>query len=93
MTVHIDGVRIAIMAVGCLIGYFVFKHSTNTHPGLPATRGDVVGAITAACAVITVLMLLFGDVGESEQTGNMPPEVHPTSAVTTWPLSPPAQRS
>ncbi|PJM93570.1 hypothetical protein CG719_21950 [Streptomyces sp. CB01373] len=74
--------RIAIMVIGCLIGYFVFKHSTHARPGLPATRGDIVEAISVACAVITVLMLLFGDVGKGQHNDSSAPVVNPTSVFT-----------
>ncbi|MDX3297278.1 hypothetical protein PV569_26795 [Streptomyces scabiei] len=79
------------MAVGCVIGYFAFKYSTNTHPGLPATRGDVVGAIGVTCAVITVLMLLFGDIGKGQQVDSTPPKANTPSV--TLPPSPSAQRN
>jgi hypothetical protein len=78
MTVHIEGVRILILAVGCLVGYATYKHSRKRHEGLPAGPGDVIGAIGAGAAVITVLMLLFGDVTNAGQEA--PPA--PASVVT-----------
>jgi hypothetical protein len=93
LTVHIEGVRIAIMAVGSLIGYFAFKHSTNTRPDAPVTRGDVVGAIGVACAVITVLMLLFGDISKDEQVGGTAPGLNTPSVLTSLLPSPSTQRN
>ncbi|NUK12724.1 hypothetical protein HRW18_33105 [Streptomyces lunaelactis] len=68
-----------ILVIGCLVGYFVYKHSKNT-PGT-ASRGDVVGAIASAVAVITALVILFGGGSENRQApAPVPPQtVEPTS--------------
>lgn len=82
MTVHIEGVRIAIFVVGCLVGYFVFKHSMSTHPGLSPRPADVGGAIIVACTVMTVLMLLFGDANGDARSDDKVPDIQPTSLIT-----------
>ncbi|GGX46602.1 hypothetical protein GCM10010353_71450 [Streptomyces chryseus] len=73
MTVQIGEVGAVILVIGCLVGYFVFKHSKNT-PG-PASRSDVVGAIGSAVAVITALVILFGGGSEHrEAPAPVPPQ-------------------
>lgn len=70
MTVHIEELRVLILLVGCVVGYFVFKHGRpRLFGGQAQGPGDVVGGIGSAAAVITVLMLLFGDI-----TGSQDPE-------------------
>ncbi|MFI8387497.1 hypothetical protein [Streptomyces sp. NPDC085540] len=63
MTLHIDDVGLLILAVGLLVGYAVYKH-TRVAAGA-ASKGDLVGAIGAAAAVITALFLLFGGGGSA----------------------------
>ncbi|MFG2230399.1 hypothetical protein ACGFNX_10300 [Streptomyces sp. NPDC048723] len=76
MTLHIDDVRLLILAAGLLAGHAVHKH-TKAAAGA-ASKGDVVGAIGAAAAVITALFLLFGGDGsasagpDSRPTGRAP---------------------
>lgn len=90
MTVHIEGVHLLILAIGCLVGYAAYKHSRTRHPGLPAGPGDVVGAIGAGAAVITVLTLLFASSPEVEADGkNHAPTIAPTQS-TAW--TPPTTR-
>ncbi|MFA7765738.1 hypothetical protein [Streptomyces sp. NRRL S-448] len=80
MTLHIDDVRLLILAAGLLAGHAVHKH-TKAAAGAAAgaaSKGDVVGAIGAAAAVITALFLLFGGDGsasagpDSRPTGRAP---------------------
>ncbi|WP_327386224.1 MULTISPECIES: hypothetical protein [unclassified Streptomyces] len=63
MTLHIDDVGLLILAVGLLVGHAVYKHTRGAAG--PASKGDVVGAIGAAAAVITALFLLFGGGGSA----------------------------
>ncbi|WP_164835912.1 hypothetical protein [Actinacidiphila soli] len=41
------------------MGYGVFQYTSRNHTGAP-TRGDLVGAITAAVSVISAAVLLLG---------------------------------
>ncbi|MFI6107481.1 hypothetical protein [Streptomyces sp. NPDC051310] len=82
MTVHIEGVHLLILAIGCLVGYAAYKHSRTRHHGLPVGPGDVIGAIGAAAAVITVLMLLFGDAPDVEADGKKESPRHAPSSPT-----------
>ncbi|WP_435217963.1 hypothetical protein [Streptomyces sp. bgisy034] len=56
MTVHIDPVGGVLLVVALVVGYFVYKHTQQA----PAGRGDVVGAIGCAAAVLTALVLILG---------------------------------
>ncbi|MFH8476193.1 hypothetical protein [Streptomyces sp. NPDC018000] len=69
MTVHITDVGAAILVVASVVGYLVYKHSQAT-PG-PASKGDLVGAITCGVAVLTALVLLLGG-GTDPQTPATP---------------------
>jgi hypothetical protein len=65
MTVHITDVGAAILVIACVVGCFVYKHTKAT-PG-PASKGDIVGAITSGVAVLTALVLLVGGSSENVQ--------------------------
>ncbi|MEN8652877.1 hypothetical protein ABCR94_20365 [Streptomyces sp. 21So2-11] len=74
MTVHISSVGAAILVVGIVLGYFVFKHTRSTAGS--ASKGDIVGAIICATAVISVLFIAFGggapeDFKSSETVGTL----------------------
>ncbi|MGW5129466.1 hypothetical protein ACWEQ7_36555 [Streptomyces sp. NPDC004069] len=56
MTVYIDPVGGVLLAVACIVGYFVYKHTRQA----PTSKGDVVGAIGCATMVLTALVLIFG---------------------------------
>lgn len=60
MTVHIEAWRIAVLVIGCVVGYFVFKHTVRVAPGLSSGTGDPATAIAAAVGVISALVILFG---------------------------------
>ncbi|MFE4626955.1 hypothetical protein [Streptomyces mirabilis] len=64
MTVHIDSVGGALLVVACVVGYFVYKHTQLT----PTGKGDVVGAIVCATAVLTALILVLGGDHTDPQT-------------------------
>ncbi len=74
MTLHIDDVRLLVLAVGLLVGYAVHKH-TRAAAGA-ASKGNVVGAIGAAAAVITALFLLFGGGGSESAEPDSRPTGH-----------------
>lgn len=58
MTVHVTPLGAAIFVIGVVVAHFVYRHSATALG--PASRGDVVGAIGCATAVITALVLLLG---------------------------------
>ncbi|MFF8932855.1 hypothetical protein ACF1AO_37015 [Streptomyces longwoodensis] len=60
MTVHIEAWRIAVLVIGSVVGYFVFKHTQRATPGQPSGMGDATAAIAAAVGVISALVILFG---------------------------------
>ncbi|MET9519939.1 hypothetical protein [Streptomyces sp. NPDC002994] len=90
MTVHISALGAAILVVGCFVGYLVFAHTKGT-PG-PATKGDVVGAIVSAVAVITALLLLLGGGIDSSQQPTSGPG-SPLSEATSRPGIPAESRT
>ncbi|MCW5251378.1 MULTISPECIES: hypothetical protein [unclassified Streptomyces] len=75
MTVHIEGVHLAILVIACLVGYAVHRRSS----GQPAGAGGPAEAIMVAAAVVTALVLLF----TGAETG--PPEVPPPPAGPSLP--------
>jgi hypothetical protein len=64
LTVHIDSVGGVLLVVACVVGYFVYKHTRLT----PTGKGDVVGAIACATAVLTALILVLGGEQTDPQT-------------------------
>ncbi|MGW5658404.1 hypothetical protein [Streptomyces humi] len=75
MTVHIDPLGAAILAVGCVVAYAVYRH---TRHGRPADKGDLVGAVASGVAVITVLVLLLGGGAEATSGDRPAPPVSPS---------------
>ncbi|WP_406469366.1 hypothetical protein OH738_20940 [Streptomyces hirsutus] len=88
MNITIDGLRAAILAVGLVLCYFVHKHTTDKIPGSTG-KGDIVGAIGAAAAVVMMLWALFG--GADSAAGDTTRPMHP-STVTTTPVNQPSSR-
>jgi hypothetical protein len=64
LTVYIDPVGGVLLPVACTVGYFVYKHTRQA----PTSKGDVVGAIGCAAAVLTALVLIFGSSHTVPQT-------------------------
>lgn len=61
-----------IFAIGCLVGYAVYRQSLPpAHTSQPAA-GNLAEAIGAALAVMLILSLLFGVGGEAEQKEETP---------------------
>lgn len=85
MTVHIEGVRLAIFVIACVVGYGLYRHSrTQLAPG---NAGE---AIMVAAAVVTALMLVFTGAEEDANGRGMPTERH---SSTSPPAAPPAAPS
>ncbi|MER6256478.1 hypothetical protein ABT224_34535 [Streptomyces sp. NPDC001584] len=74
LTLRIDAVGLLILAVGLLVGHAVHKH-TRAAAGA-ASKGDIVGAIGAAAAVITALFPLFGGGGSASAGPDSRPTGH-----------------
>lgn len=79
MTVYIEPLGAAILFVGIVVGYIVYKHTRTSTA--PASRGDVVGAIGTAAVVITTLVLLLGGGNKTTTEGENP--ARETSTSTT----------
>lgn len=58
MIVYIEPLGAAILLVGIVVGCIVYRHTRGS--SAPASRGDIVGSIASAVAVITALVLLLG---------------------------------
>ncbi|MFE6178381.1 hypothetical protein [Streptomyces sp. NPDC056464] len=86
MNITIDGPRAAILTVGFVLCYFVHKHTTDKIPG-SAGKGDIVGAICAAAAVVMMLWALFG--GTDNTAGDTTRSTKP-STVTAVPVNQPS---
>ncbi|MBX9397246.1 hypothetical protein K4749_27575 [Streptomyces sp. TRM72054] len=84
--ITIDSLRAAILAAGLVLCYFVHKHTTDKVPGSTG-KGDIVGAIGAAAAVVMTLWALFG--GTDNAAGDTTRPTQP-SAVTTAPVNQPS---
>jgi hypothetical protein len=85
MTVHIDLIGVAILVLGCLVGRVVYQHTcpeqhTPSSGRLLAGRGDLVGAVGAGTAVVTVLVLLLG--GTAQKETQVPSPAPATTAVS-----------
>lgn len=79
MTVHIDGVRVVIFMIGCLVGYVVYKHQVNAHPG-QVQKGDLASAVGAAFIAMMMLTFLFGFDGGGGQGST---EITPAPVATS----------
>ncbi|MFG2586383.1 hypothetical protein [Streptomyces malaysiensis] len=86
MNINIDGLRAAILTVGLMLYYFVHKHTVDRLSG-SAGKGDIVGAICAAAAVVTMLWALFGGAGNTARDTTPPTQ---PSSVTTAPGNQPS---
>ncbi|MFE0578762.1 hypothetical protein [Streptomyces sp. NPDC058874] len=76
---HIDDIGMAVLGAGLLVGYAVHKHARSG----TAPKGDLVGAIGAGTAVVTVLMLLFGGDGRQPAAAEPRPSGRAVSAAST----------
>ncbi|MFD5586721.1 hypothetical protein ACFWII_23370 [Streptomyces sp. NPDC127063] len=76
MNVYIEPLGAAIMLVGIVVGCTVYKHTRAS--SAPTSRGDIVGAIGSAVAVITALVLLLGGGNKPTPEGDNP--AHDTSS-------------
>lgn len=83
MTLYIDPVSTVFLAVSCAVGYFVYKH---TRQGLVG-KGDIVGAIVCATAVLTALVLI---VGGAHSEAKAPGPAGTGNTVTTPPAATPS---
>ncbi|MFB6825323.1 hypothetical protein ACFCXA_27505 [Streptomyces virginiae] len=84
MALHIEDVHLLVLAVGLLVGHAVHKH-TGAAVG-DGAKGDLVGAIGAAAAVITVRFLLpyaggSAQAGPDSRTAGHALASHQVSAV------------
>ncbi|MFJ4126553.1 hypothetical protein ACIP3U_35285 [[Kitasatospora] papulosa] len=59
MTVQIDALNAVVFVAGCVVAYFVYKHTRKSHPG-PVKTGDPGMAIGAGLSVILALGFLLG---------------------------------
>jgi ABC-type Fe3+-siderophore transport system permease subunit len=75
MNVYIGPLGAAILLVGIVVGCIVYKHTRT-----PLGRGDIVGAIASAAAVITVLALLLGGGTKTTPDGESPAQ---DTSITT----------
>ncbi|MFF9870544.1 hypothetical protein ACF1G0_35150 [Streptomyces sp. NPDC013953] len=80
MTVHIDPLGAAILVVGLVVGCLVYRH-TRSSVG-PTSRGDIVGAIASAVAVVTALVLLLGGGSKATAESEAPHQMPSTGTVT-----------
>ncbi|MEV6533687.1 hypothetical protein AB0M86_29515 [Streptomyces sp. NPDC051639] len=81
MNLHISPVNGLIFAVGCFVGYAVYRHSKTSQPG-PETKGDPVAAIATALVVVSLLAFLFGVGGDSAlPKGGSEPSAPPSSSA------------
>lgn len=83
MTVHIEGIHLAILVIACLVGYGVYRRSQTQ-----STPGNLSEAIMATAAVVAVLALIFteaeaGGGGQSAPTERESPSVSQPSAVSS----------
>lgn len=79
MTVYIDPLGAAILLVGIAVGCTVYRHTRAS--SAPASRGDIVGSIASAVAVITALVLLLGG-GNNTTTESDKPASKPAPSTT-----------
>ncbi|MEU0060607.1 hypothetical protein [Streptomyces sp. NPDC006334] len=78
MTVYIEPLGAAILLMGIVVGCIVYRHTRVS--SAPASRGDIVGSIASAVAVITALVLLLGG-GNNTTTGSDRPASGATSGT------------
>ncbi|WP_371103043.1 hypothetical protein [Streptomyces sp. PU_AKi4] len=79
MTVYIEPLGAAILLVGIMVGCIVYRHTRAS--SAPASRGDIVGAIASAAAVITALVLLLGGGNKATAESESPASTPSPSAV------------
>ncbi|MER6624171.1 MULTISPECIES: hypothetical protein [unclassified Streptomyces] len=79
MTVYIEPLGAAILLVGIMVGCIVYRHTRAS--SAPASRGDIVGAIASAAAVITALVLLLGGGNKATAESESPAPTPSPSAV------------
>ncbi|MGK5450821.1 hypothetical protein [Streptomyces radiopugnans] len=75
---YIEPLGAAIMLVGIVVGYIVYKHTRTS--SAPTSRGDIVGAIGSAAAVVTALVLLLGGGNKTTTESENPASESSTSA-------------
>jgi hypothetical protein len=82
MTVHIEGIHLAILVIACLVGYGVYRRSRTQ-----STPGNVSEAIMAGAAVVATLVLIITGAeaggGQSAPTERDSPPVSQPSAVSS----------
>ncbi|MGW4824285.1 hypothetical protein ACWEP4_36460 [Streptomyces sp. NPDC004227] len=79
MNVYIEPLGAAILLVGIVVGCIVYRHTRAS--SAPASRGDIVGAIASAVAVITALVLLLGGGNKATAESESPAPASSPSAV------------
>lgn len=92
MTVCIEPLGAAILLVGVLVGCIAYRYTRAS--SAPASRGDIVGVIASAAAVITALVLSLGGGNKATAESENPAPVSSPSAVRqahSPPASAPAQ--
>ncbi|MGA5771178.1 hypothetical protein ACPC36_27360 [Streptomyces pseudogriseolus] len=78
MNVYIEPLGAAILFVGIVVGCIVYKHTRAS--SAPTSRGDIVGAIGSAVAVVTALVLLLGGGNKTTTESENPAPESSTSA-------------
>lgn len=81
MNLYINPLGGALLMVAFVVGFLVYQHTRQS----PTDRGDVVGAIGCAAAVLTALVLILG--GGQPAT---PAPAPPGSVAPPRPASPTA---
>ncbi|MEU3954048.1 hypothetical protein AB0F45_17275 [Streptomyces achromogenes] len=78
MNLHIDPVNGFVVAIGCFVGYLVYRrpHSNGGADRRPS-GGDLAGGIAAALAAVLILAFLLG-VGDGASTGGQDSGHEPT---------------
>jgi hypothetical protein len=85
MTVHIEGVRLAMFVIACVVGYGLSRHS-RTH----LAPGNVGEAIMVAAAVVSALVLVFTGAEEDANERGTPTEWHSSTSTLAAPPAAPS---
>ncbi|WP_326581614.1 hypothetical protein OIE69_44495 (plasmid) [Actinacidiphila glaucinigra] len=94
MNLQIDPVNGVIFGIAVLVGWLVYRRNhggAQAGPTLAGQQpaGDLLGAVTAAAAVILALSFLFG-LGDGKTDTGREPHPTPTVTVTVPPPTAPA---
>ncbi|POX57505.1 hypothetical protein C3492_43185 [Streptomyces sp. Ru62] len=82
MNLHIDPVNGFVVAIGCLIGYLVYrKPLISAGVDRQPSGGDLAGGIAAALAAVLILAFLLG-VGDGKNAGTQDGGRKPTPVAS-----------